>query len=116
MGKMQEHFSERKGYLGLGCPAQTAHQPSALTSLPGKIWQGRHASPSAPWTSAQFAQVCDSAGFVRVAGSTDAASSVYFIDAATGSAVSRCGMSCACAFALGSTTHPAAATADNFKN
>jgi hypothetical protein len=28
--------------------AQTEHQPFALTALPGKIWQGRHASPSLP--------------------------------------------------------------------
>jgi len=28
--------------------AQTEHQPAAATALPGKIWQGRHASPSAP--------------------------------------------------------------------
>jgi len=28
--------------------AQTEHQPFAATALPGKIWQGRHASPSLP--------------------------------------------------------------------
>ena len=28
--------------------AQTEHQPLAATALPGKIWHGRQASPSAP--------------------------------------------------------------------
>ena len=28
--------------------AHTEHHPAAFTFLPGKIWQGRHSSPSAP--------------------------------------------------------------------
>ena len=31
------------------CGAQEAHQPAALTSLPGKIWHGPCVEPSAPW-------------------------------------------------------------------
>ncbi len=104
------------GQDSYGLGAQTAHQPFALTAFPGKIWHGRHASPSAPWTSAQFAHVCTSAGLARVAGSTDDASSVYFMDDATGSLISRCGMSCAMASEPGRTMQPAAATAENFKN
>ncbi len=50
--------------------AQTEHQPAALTSLPGNIWHGRHSSPSAPCTNAQFAQVWSAAGLARCAGST----------------------------------------------
>lgn len=64
----------------------------------------------------QFAQFCSAAGLARDAGSTELASSVYFIDAATGSSVVRCGMSCAIASEPGRITHPAAATTDNFKN
>ena len=53
-----------------GFGAQTEHQPLALTSLPGKIWQGRHSWPSSPWIRAQFEQFWTSAGFGRVAAST----------------------------------------------
>src|SRR5690606_27383693 len=39
-----------------GIFAQTLHQPSAATTLPGKIPHGRQASPSLPWICMQFEQ------------------------------------------------------------
>ena len=31
------------------CGAQDEHHPAAMTSLPGKIWQGPRVDPCAPW-------------------------------------------------------------------
>ena len=57
------------------------HQPFALTTLPGKIWHGRQASPSLPCTNAQLAQFWSAAELARLAGSTVLASCVYFTTA-----------------------------------
>jgi hypothetical protein len=73
--------------------AQTEHHPAAATALPGKIWHGRHSSPSLPCTNAQLAQVCSAAGLLRVAGSTVDASSVYFMALAMGSSTAKRGKS-----------------------
>ena len=95
---------------------QTEHQPAAATTLPGKIWHGRHSSPSLPCTSEQFAQFCSGAGLLRVAGSTVAASAVYFIAWAMGSSADSWGISPARTSRPGCMKQPAAATADSWIN
>ena len=47
---------ERQPTFAPGFTTHTLHQPFALTSLPGKILQGRHSSPSLPVSCRQFAQ------------------------------------------------------------
>ena len=86
--------------------AHTEHHPAAFTCLPGKIWQGRHSSPSAPCTRAQFAQVWPSV----------ADACTYLSDCAVGSSSASCGRSSARASSPGFTRKLAAATADNWIN
>ena len=107
-------FAVSANRQGLG--AHTIHQPLAETVLLGKIEQGRHASPSLPRSSAQFAQLWSTAGLGRDARSTDEASSVYLKAIAIASSAVRCGRSSARASRPGCTRQPAAATADSWIN
>ena len=98
-------------FVVMNCPdqalgAHTEHQPPALTSFPGKIWQGRHSSPSLPWINAQFAQVWPSV----------VEECTYFSDCAVGSSSVRRSPSCALASLPGATRQPAAATAEIWMN